>query len=101
MLNKRGKIAISQIIILVIGIVAIGYAIGSEIKIISGEKIIPDQGAEAYREFWKENLQATGTPTGSSTFSRWAQIKDAPKGEPGFFSWQTGGAADAVSPGPA
>ena len=36
MLNKRGKIAISQIIILVIGIVAIGYAIGSEIRGVEG-----------------------------------------------------------------
>jgi len=37
MLNKKkGSIAISQILILVIGIVAISYAIGSEVKVVSG-----------------------------------------------------------------
>lgn len=30
-LNKKGALAISQILILVIGIVAVSYAIGSEI----------------------------------------------------------------------
>ena len=29
-MDKRGKIALSQIIILIIGIVAVSYAIGSE-----------------------------------------------------------------------
>lgn len=35
-MNKRGAIAISQIFILVIGIIAIGYAIGSELRVING-----------------------------------------------------------------
>jgi len=37
MINKRGKIAISQIIILVIGIVAISYALGSEMRVVSAD----------------------------------------------------------------
>ena len=36
MINKRGAIAISQIFILLIGIIAISYAIGSNLKEVSG-----------------------------------------------------------------
>ena len=37
MSDKRGAVAVSQILILLIGIVAIGYALGSEAKIIGAE----------------------------------------------------------------
>jgi len=34
-MDKRGKIALSQIIILIIGVVAVSYAIGSEIRVVN------------------------------------------------------------------
>ena len=38
-MNKRGALAISQIVILMFGIVAIGWAVGSEVGEVSGEEI--------------------------------------------------------------
>jgi hypothetical protein len=36
-MNKRGMVALSQVIILIVGIIAIGYALGSEMGEVSGE----------------------------------------------------------------
>jgi len=156
MLNKRGKIAISQIIILVIGIVAISYALGSEMRVVSGQsdfnlqsppiapkiehsigKTVNLNGhtwTRVKNDYWTSptapsgswyddatvNLESmkvkdanalknapstTTTPGGSSTASGWLKIKDAritpdnPTGKGGFWSWQTGGLADAVISG--
>ena len=48
--KKRG-LAISEILILLIGIVAISYGIGSEIKIVNGEPYVLDYKTfEEYRD---------------------------------------------------
>ena len=37
--NKKGAMAISQIIILIIGTIAIGYAFGGQVGIVSGQQL--------------------------------------------------------------
>jgi len=105
MLNKKGKIAVSQIIILVIGIVAIGYAIGSEMREVSGKTIAQWEAEREAAGLPPLNTPATTTVPGrSSTLSEWLGIttEKTAAGEtvkPGFWSWQTGGFADAVISG--
>ncbi|MDO8468013.1 MAG: hypothetical protein Q7S56_03665 [Nanoarchaeota archaeon] len=41
MKNKRGVIAISEILILILGIISIGYAFGSEVGFVSGDETKP------------------------------------------------------------
>ena len=41
-INKKGAMALSQILILILGIIAISYAIGSSVKIVSGEETFID-----------------------------------------------------------
>lgn len=49
-ISKRGTLALSQIFILIIGIIAIAYAIGSEIKLINA-KIIEVDNLQGYSTF--------------------------------------------------
>ena len=92
--NKTGVLAISQIFILVIGIIAISYAIGSEVRVVSGS----DTEAELKRA--KEVikiLQKGNTPTPIKTHDAFRMStpeqrkkiverieKEMPKGSPGF-----------------
>ncbi|MBU4116891.1 MAG: hypothetical protein KKG94_04020 [Nanoarchaeota archaeon] len=61
-MNKRGAIAFSQILILVIGIVTISYAVGSEVRVVGGEIV-------------EETLPGVATETKIKT------IKDSTGGE--------------------
>ncbi|MBU3907560.1 MAG: hypothetical protein KKA64_04905 [Nanoarchaeota archaeon] len=51
MQNKRGAIALSEILILVLGIIAIGYALGSEVGGVSGQ-----EATNAAPISWIQNL---------------------------------------------
>ncbi len=52
--NKKGALAISQILILIIGIIAIGYAFGSQVGVVSGQL--------------GTTPLSTGTPTATSSY---------------------------------
>ncbi len=43
-MNKKGALALSQILILVIGIIAVGYVIGSEVRGVSGKSCDEEGG---------------------------------------------------------
>lgn len=60
-MNNKGKIAIAQIIILLIGIISIGYAIGGNIGFVSGVIIEPDNSG-ALNPFPDQTDSGPGTP---------------------------------------
>ena len=62
MQNKKGKIAITQILILVIGIVAIGYAIGSEVGFVRGA-IRPDNNQPIFHSTPTKRPPVLAMPT--------------------------------------
>ncbi|MCP6727571.1 MAG: hypothetical protein KJI69_06185, partial [Patescibacteria group bacterium] len=55
-MNKRGALALSQIFILMIGIFAVSYAVGSQVGLVSGfEQIklnVAEEGAQAGFTYW-------------------------------------------------
>ena len=124
---KKGALSILQIVILILGIIAISYAIGSEMRIVSGtsnwyDELIkrgasevdgglftPDGRYLGEGDILKktEYIPKTGTPSttvkptdGSSMLSNTLGIKAAPKGKSSeFISLQTGGFVDAILSG--
>ncbi|MCP6727653.1 MAG: hypothetical protein KJI69_06605, partial [Patescibacteria group bacterium] len=55
-MNKKGALALSQIFILMIGIIAVSYAVGSQVGFVSGFKQIKlnvgEEGAQAGFTYW-------------------------------------------------
>ena len=54
--SKKGGLALSQIFILIIGIIAVSYAIGSEVRIVSGDLDDPckfEYGTHTYDVYLK------------------------------------------------
>ncbi|MHA1381956.1 MAG: hypothetical protein ACTSRG_26595 [Candidatus Helarchaeota archaeon] len=71
-MNEKGKIGLVQILILITGIFAISYALGSEIKLVSGqdpntEKQIDKIREELLLENGLEKPTLTPTPTRMSS----------------------------------
>ena len=70
MLNKKAGLAISQVFILVIGIIAIGWVIGSEARVVSGLKFVEDDIETIYQLGLISKLvptETSATPVPSSS----------------------------------
>jgi len=109
-MDKKGALAITQIILLLISIVAFsiifsGGFVGAKDAMkeedLSERKFHEDPDLSKLDVGAGKGKGAAIIPVaGSSQLSKWAQIGDTPKdGTAEFFSWKAGGAADAIFTG--
>lgn len=78
-ISKNKNLALSQILLLVVGILAFGYAIGSEIELVSGEKLTFTFEGKRYSTSYLRD------PKGESNVANWA--KTLPSGNWKIFTF--------------
>jgi len=90
-MNKKGAIAISEILILITAVFAFAFMVSLSVGVVGGEVEMAES----------KSISDTPVAGGSSPFSKWLGIKDPGKGvtEVDFFSWQTGSGWDAIISG--